>query len=396
MIQKIFSLAIILLILVGCENEPDVKEFPVITTLSPINLDETGVTFRGKLIVEGQNKATSYGFTWSTQDPNIKTTQKIVLGTVLQEGVFEARIDSLIAKGFEYKIRAFATYKDKTVYGNIVTFVSRGSKKTVWSRELSDVTFQGWGSPTGWSDGKNGYVVFQNSNVYKFDSEKKQFSKVANFPVSGSTGTSYTAVGINDIQYVLSNNDKKLYQLMNGAWSVKSDTPFYYGYFAGYYHGYSTLNKIFLLSSAQSFSYSPEINLWQIKAIMPTDRYSVGGTDLNGIAYVMDREKKIRKYDPQQNNWQDVTTFPGNLPNEKIIGFSHGNKLYFGFNYEGDDIVESIWSFNLSTNSWKEIETFPIDLTTGYVFYFFLNDKLYVGYGNSSNYEMFSLDTTKL
>lgn len=407
MIRRIITLTIVLFILVSCVKEPEIKEFPLIKTLNPINIDETGATFRGELVLEGKNKTTSYGFIWSIHEPNIKTSYKIVLGRELFEGIFETRIDSLLAKGFEYKIRTFATYDDKTVYGNTVTFASKGSEKSLWSKELTGISLEGWGTPYGWSDEENGYVIFQNAKAYKFDPEKVQFSRIVDFPESGNSGTRYTSIAIDNIQYVFSDIDKNLYQFDGEAWSVKSNTPFYYGSFVGYYHGYSTLNQIFLLSSAQSFSYNPETNLWQTKSAMPAQNFSIGGTDLNGFAYVMDCGKKIRKYNPQEDTWQYISTFPGNFPegsvqfnryDGKIIGFSHDNNVYFGFSHDNyvDEIEESIWGFNLSTNSWKEIETFPNDLTSGNTFYFFLKGKLYIGHGYSGNYDIYLLDTSKL
>lgn len=402
MIRTIITLTIVLFILVSCEKEPEIKGFPIITTLNPTNIDETGATFRGELVQEGKNKTSSYGFTWSIQEPNIKTSEKIVLGYELSEGVFETRINFSLVKDFEYKIRTFATYSDKTVYGNTVTLVSKGSEKSPWSKELSGISLEGWATPYGWSDGENGYVIFQNAIVYSFDPENMLFTRIHDFPISGNTGTRYTSVAIDNIQYVFSDNDKNLYQLNKGVWSIKTNTPFRYGYFTGYYHGYSTLNQIYLLSSTQSFSYNPKTGLWQTKSAMPAQNYSVGGTDLNGFAYVMDCGGKIRKYNPQEDTWQDISTFPGRFLegsvyfyNCKMIGFSHDNSIYFGFCYY-NDIEENIWGFNLTTNSWKEIEPFPEDFNSGKIFYFYLKGKLYIGHGNSGNYDIYSLDTSKL
>jgi hypothetical protein len=395
MIRRINTLTIVLLILASCDKEPEIKEFPLIKTLIPINIDETGATFRGELVLEGKKRTTSYGFTWSIQEPNVKASNKIILGRELSEGIFESRIDSLLGKGFEYKIRTFATYDDKTVYGNTVTFESKGSEKSIWSKELSDVPLEGWGRPYGWSDGENGYVIFQNAIVYRFDPVNISFARTGDFPISGNTGTTYTSIGVDNIQYVFSDHNRNLYQLDRGVWSVKTNTPFSYGYFGGYYHGYATLNQIFLLSSTQSFSYNLLTHLWQTKSAMPAQNYSIGGTDLNGFAYLMDYGKNIIKYDPEENTWQYISKFPANFSFGKLIGFSHENTIFFGFCYDRN-IEENFWGYNLTTNSWKEIELFPIDFDSGKIFHFYLKGKLYIGHSKTGIYDIYSLDTSKL
>jgi hypothetical protein len=405
MIQRIIKLAVVLFILVNCENEPEVKEFPVLKTLNPKNIDETGATFRGELVLKGKNKTTSYGFIWSMEEPRINTSKKIVLGGELSEGVFETRIDSLLAKGFEYKIRTFATYEDKTIYGNTVTFACEGSTKSLWSKELSGISLGGWGKPYGWSDDKNGYVIFQYAKVFKFDPEKVQFLRIADFPESGNTGTKYTSIAKDKIQYIFNSTDKNLYQLKDRAWSIKSKTPLYF-YTSPYYHCYSTLNEIFILSSAESYSYDPEKSLWQTKSKVPAKNYSIGGAYLNGFVYIMDNEKIIRKYNPQEDSWQYISTFPVNFSEGlmfyeyyigEIIGFSHDNNLYYGFCYDDEkEIDETIWKFNIATNTWKEIQTFPIDLAPGNIFYFYLNEKLYIGHGIKGIYTIYSLDLSKI
>lgn len=144
--------------------------------------------------------------------------------------------------------------------------------------------------------------------------------------------------------------------------------------------------------------------MWQTKSKMPAQNYSIGGTELNGSAYVMDCGKTIRKYNPQEDTWLPISTFPGSFPEGsvyynryegKMIGFSHENTIFFGFCYD-DNIEENIYGFNLTTSSWKELEPFPLELNSGEIFYFYLKEKLYICHRNLGYYDIYSLDTSKL
>jgi hypothetical protein len=407
MIQKIISIVIVSLILFSCEEEPDIKEFPIITTLSPQNIDESGATFRGEFVYDGKNEITSYGFTWDGVEPNIKTSEKIVLGTQPSKGIFETRINSHLGKGFEYKIRAFATYNDKTVYGNTVTILSKGSEKSIWSKELTGITLQGWGDTYGFSDGEDGYVIFQDGKSYRFEPSEGKFYAIADFPKSGNSGTQYTSVCVDNIQYVFSSINQYLYKLERGLWNIKTKTPFNYGNTYGYSHGYTTQNKIYLLSSSIAYNYNPFNNAWQKLSSIPIYYSSVGGTDLNGYAYLMDNGNYINEYNPQDDTWNRISAYPGTYPEGSILferyhgnttGFSHGNTVYFGFCYGeyAKTIGTSIWGYNLPSNTWNKIEAFPEELKSGEIFYFSIKGKLYIGHGIANYFTIYSLDMSKL
>jgi hypothetical protein len=410
MIKKIFSFSLILLLLTGCDKVPETWDFPIIKTLNPVDVTSDGATFRCELIQEGKINTASYGFIWGIKEDAATKFHKINLGSEIPADGFKARVDSSLSEGFEYYIRAFATFGDKTVYGNTVSLISKGCKLSGWCRELSDIKLEGESTiPYGWSDGTNGYVIFQNKAVYRYDTDSKSFERIANFPLSGNSGTRFSAVGIGNIQYVFSDMDKNLYKMDDGKWSVESSMPFYYGSFGGYYHGYSYSNQVYLLSSYLSYAYKPDNKYWQSRSIMPASYYSVGGTELNGYAYLMDCTKKIIKYNPQDNTWEYISTFPGTFPasayyfsryDGKIIGFSQNNTIYFGFCFDEDAsmnwIEKSMWEYNLTSNTWRKIEDFPQDLSHGRVFYFTLKGKLYIGHEDSNIYSLYSLDLSKL
>ncbi|MFD1160832.1 hypothetical protein [Hwangdonia seohaensis] len=405
--MKNIALIVISLILVNCNKdseEPFLNEEPVIKTLQAISVDATGATFRGELVQKGEAKINAYGFVWSLWDfeePNVNTSNKITFESDVSTGIFEARIDSLLASGFEYKIKTFASYGTKTIYGNTVSFMSKGSEKSIWSKELSNLNLPGVHVPYGFSDKENGYVLFQDTKTYKYNPNEKVFHQIASFPnPDGSSGTKFTAVHLNDSNYILNDIDTNLYELNENTWSVLSVAPFNYEGFGGYYHGYSNANNILILSSYKSFNYAPETDQWYSKSSLSAEGFSVGGTNLDGIAYIMTSRKKIYSYNSVDDTWDYVTEYPGVLKSN-IIGFSYSNKIYFGFSYLNHEetpwIDQTFWSFDLTKRSWTQIAPLPKELSTrGTMFFFILKNKLFIGHGVSKYYDLYALDFTKL
>lgn len=141
--QKLRHILLVLLIL-GCnDDEPIIRDFPIIKTLPPTDIDESGATFHGELVRKGKTEITSYGFVWRLDDPGINEMHKVVLGKNLSDDLFEARVDHSLIKGLTYQVRAFVDVLNQTIYGEIVFVESQGSTNGARSLELTDrVNFQ--------------------------------------------------------------------------------------------------------------------------------------------------------------------------------------------------------------------------------------------------------------
>jgi hypothetical protein len=117
-ILKLFMLAVAFPFFIGCEDkEPIIRDYPIIITLAPAEIDSTGATFQGKIAMHGLVPTTSYGFLWNTTDPLINNSPKVIVGENINESAFKIRVDTALVKGLKYKIRTFATYENKVVYG---------------------------------------------------------------------------------------------------------------------------------------------------------------------------------------------------------------------------------------------------------------------------------------
>ena len=393
----LFSL---LVFIYGCKDVvPDAREFPIILTNSPTNVDETGATFQGELITEGKQPATTYGFVWGIKDQMVESANKIVLDRNPSSNSFSIRIDHALAKDVEYKIRAFAISGSVTVYGNTISFISKGSSQNGWSIVNSAINIAG--PIYSCSDNEYGYVLYPSSKMERFDPVTNKFSGIADLPFRIYDNDKFSSVVSNNILYFIMNGGG-LIKFVDGKWITQAHFSFEYQFFSGYYQSLSANSKIFILSSYESFMYDPNSDTWQRKAKLPIEGgYSTAGTTLNGKAYVITSDKNLWEYNPENDQWTKKTQYPGTL-GDRLVAFSFTDELYFGISsvYTGStQLVDNrLWSYNLASNKWTTMEEFPADHVYGGIFSFFLKDNLYVGMENSGliyNYTLWKYDPSK-
>lgn len=385
----------------GCKDTvPDGREFPIILTSLPKDIDETGATFHGELITEGKLPATSYGFVWGIKDPMVESSNKIVLDRNPASNSFSIRIDHALAKDVEYTIRAFATSGNVTVYGNTISFISKGSSQNGWMIVNSAVNI---GNPIySCSDNEYGYALSPGSKMNRFDPSTNKFADISDFPYRIYDNDKFSSVVSNNILYFIMNGGR-LIKFVDGKWITQAHFSFEYQFFSGYYQSLSANNKIHILSSYESFMYDPNSDTWERKAKLPIEGgYSNAGTTLNGKAYVITSDKDLWEYNPENDQWTRKTQYPGTL-GDRLVAFSYKDQLYFGISsvdkVSNQLVDKRLWSYNLTLNKWVTREEFPADHTYGTLFYFFLKDNLYLGMeknnGLTSNYKLWKYDPSK-
>lgn len=383
---NIFIALLIILLLYGCEDkEPYGREFPIIKTLDVIDIDESGATFQGALVKEGSTTTSSYGFVWDIKNPNINYANKVILGKNIDSLTFNVRIDSTIINDLIYNVRVFATYDEKTLYGNVIQFGSKGCTKSGWSFELTNINMPGCNGPFGSSNDELGYIIFENSQVYLYNPIEKEILKSSDFPLRVSSNTLYTSFGIGNDQYFLCDQDNHLYKLHNGKWTQHSNRAFHYSYIGNCYGFAASSDKIYLLNPYQSYMYDLKLDLWEKKADLNKEKwgYYVGGIDIKNKAYVLTSNKNVLEYDIESDSWIEKTKYPGNLY-DKIISFSYNNKLFFGLSHhdhsaETNWFDRNLWIYDPDLDIWSCTQEFPIELRNGNLFFFFLKEKLYLG-----------------
>lgn len=128
-IIKIFAISIAIFLLVTCDNYEFPKSpYPRIETLPVINISKTGVTFQANITQLGEKEITNHGFVWGlNENLSIDTEDKIQLGATSGLGNFEADVKSGLFEGETYFVKAFVATADYFVYGEAVSFTSKGS-----------------------------------------------------------------------------------------------------------------------------------------------------------------------------------------------------------------------------------------------------------------------------
>ncbi len=125
----ITALSVSLLIMVKCDNYEFPKSpYPRVENLAITNISETGVTFQANITQLGEQPIMNHGFIWGTSE-NLSFTNedKIELGAISDLGEIEANVKSGLYKDETYFVKAFLATSNYFVYGDAISFTSKGS-----------------------------------------------------------------------------------------------------------------------------------------------------------------------------------------------------------------------------------------------------------------------------
>ena len=115
--------------------------YPVVRTLETISVGHDSATLKGSVDELGDGYVTSYGFCFSTDNPNPTLAgQSTSFGSTATKGEFEGTISGLTPKT-HYFVRAFATNSVGTAYGGTIEITTPGEPPVVTSGLLAYYTF---------------------------------------------------------------------------------------------------------------------------------------------------------------------------------------------------------------------------------------------------------------
>lgn len=122
--------SIIALAIIGSCTKEEItpRSYPRVKTLEVTNITSGGASFSAEIVYTSV-PVVDHGFLWSEySDALFSNSDKISLGSKSGTGRFEAQCDRSLLEGKTYYVRGYAISDDHKVYGDVVTFVSLGSK----------------------------------------------------------------------------------------------------------------------------------------------------------------------------------------------------------------------------------------------------------------------------
>lgn len=160
-------LGLIILLLTVCTDEEPLHErpYPAIETLEVSSITSEGALLNGNFL-RLNGEVIDYGFLWSSDEIlSLNNAERRSMGPRKEAGTFSALIETTLKEGQLYRVRAYAQTVEYTVYGNIVEFVSLGSKAPViFSFTPSSAAI----NDTISIEGKH-FSVLGQSNIVKFN-----------------------------------------------------------------------------------------------------------------------------------------------------------------------------------------------------------------------------------
>ena len=133
--KRIYSLVLLLLLtFIACEEE---VTLPILSTLPISSVTSVSATVGGFIIGDGGAQVTARGVCWDTQsNPTVALASKTSDGT--GTGSYSSSL-TMLSPGTVYFVRAYATNKAGTVYGNELFFETEGILASIVTKAVSDV-----------------------------------------------------------------------------------------------------------------------------------------------------------------------------------------------------------------------------------------------------------------
>jgi hypothetical protein len=394
------------LVIFSCsrDEEPMMKQFPVIYTTDATNVNSQGATLNAEFLNLGYQPIIQYGFVYSTYKPTIDSSAITIINAKAGKGKFSQSVNSGLAGNMIYKVRAFAKTGDYIVYGNEIEFQSMGSTYNPWEL-IFQPSMDGWHDAHGISGTGLGYILFQSEDFYSFDPVSNTVSKLQNIPMDGNTGTFYASFVLSGDIFILSNDSEQLlkYNTQNNQWIKFGDLPFNIG--SNKFFGFKINNEGGYISGSKFYTYNEVTHAWTRRADLPSVNTHSAMVVENRV-YAIGDYKEIWMYDPLNDDWQKKTGFPGDW-HGKIVGFTMNNKIYWGLSYAGNYNgaplpATDMWEYDPELNNWKEIERFPTYHSQAELFTFSIGSLSYFGYkhpdylNHSDEFMLFDFDPEKI
>lgn len=126
------ALALAFALLASCTKEEiSPRDYPRVLTDEVTEITEAGAVFHGQITLASV-PVLDHGFVWSSvSNFEPKDGDRLSLGPISSKGSFSAPCTYALKAGEKFYVRAYAVSEHHAVYGDVVTFISRGATAPV-------------------------------------------------------------------------------------------------------------------------------------------------------------------------------------------------------------------------------------------------------------------------
>ena len=419
-----------------CQKDSEIqpKDYPFVVTNEATQIDSTGVTFSAEILDFGKEEIIDYGFIWYYNNETIENPDfSKVFRNQITEKTFNYRLKSGLKKNTHYNVRSYLKTKEKTIYGNTISFQSEGSLPP----EITKFTPEYGKAGTKIEIEGNNFALSETENVVKIGdvvaiidsfSETKLIVTLPEFTIPGKVKISVETANlkaesitffdlwfpwkkiqdfpgeyrVNTVQFVIDNkayiglgtnhNDLWEYDPSNDIFESKADFPG--ERISDWVSGFSINKKGYILifrpefnrSITEVWEYNPIQNNWSRKADFP----AINKTDfvpliIGNRAFLvadsyensMTPPKSFWEYEYESDDWKKRRNFPGNSLVYGLMGCSLDNIGFIGIDYVNPNQLV-IYKYDPSTDSWTLFTEFPGNRYSETVA-FVINNNFYFG-----------------
>ena len=134
--MKNFRFILLILVFFACKDE-EIAKLPTVETASVDGISDTSARIGGRVVDNGGSEVTEFGVYWGTSSNPDTSGTKLALG--LGTAAFYDTLQNLTS-GLKYFVKAYATNKNGTAYGNETFFTTQINLPTLVTSVVSDIT----------------------------------------------------------------------------------------------------------------------------------------------------------------------------------------------------------------------------------------------------------------
>ncbi|MDD5508518.1 MAG: IPT/TIG domain-containing protein [Bacteroidales bacterium] len=127
--KKILKIIPFILFCTACESDPELTpdQYPIPITLDVTEIDSTGASFKAEIVNTNYIAITECGFVWRKDEKPSLADYWCSVTPAIISGNYSKRISGGLVEGKRYCVRAYAKGVDFLVYGTDTWFESKGS-----------------------------------------------------------------------------------------------------------------------------------------------------------------------------------------------------------------------------------------------------------------------------